>query len=153
VLKPIDMPSHSWTRADGYCLSTDRARLDLDVVERFLRDDAYWSAGLSRATLERALAGSLPMGLYAPDGSMAGFARLVTDYAVFAYLRDVFVLPAHRGRGLAGWLARGIRAHPELASVTSWLLATRDAHAVYARAGYAPVAHPEWYMNLPRQDP
>ncbi len=140
----------TWTRPDGYSLSTDRARIDIDVVDRFLTDEAYWTDGLPRPVLERALAGSLPMGLYAPDGAMAGFARLVTDHAVFAYLRDVFVLPTHRGRGLAPWLALTIRSHPELATVTSWMLATRDAHAVYAKAGYAPVPHPEYYMTVPK---
>lgn len=143
----------TWTRADGYSLSTDRARIDIDidVVARFLAEEAYWSGDLPRPVLERALAGSLPMGIFAPDGTMAGFARVVTDYAVFAYLRDVFVLPPHRGRGLAHWLALTIRSHPELATVTSWLLATRDAHAVYARAGYAPVPNPEYYMTVPKR--
>ncbi|AMY70443.1 GNAT family N-acetyltransferase [Frigidibacter mobilis] len=141
----------TWTRADGYALSTDRSRINVDVVERFLAEEAYWTDGLPRPVLERALAGSLPMGIYAPDGAMAGFGRLVTDCAVFAYLRDVFVLPDHRGRGLAPWLALTIRSHPGLATVTSWMLATRDAHAVYARAGYAPVPHPEYYMTVPRR--
>lgn len=143
----------TWTRADGYSLSTDRARLDYDLVERFLAEEAYWSSGLSRPVLERALANSLPMGLYAPDCSMVGFARLVTDCAVFAYLRDVFVVPEHRGRGLSVWLAREIRNHPDLSTVTTWMLATRDAHAVYAKAGFAPVPHPEHYMSVPKRDP
>lgn len=147
------IPPASWARADGYTLSTDRSRIDIDAVERFLQHEAYWSAGLPRPVLERALAGSMPMGLYAPDGSMAGFARLVTDCAVFAYLRDVFVLPAHRGRGLAQWLALTIRSHPELATVTSWMLATRDAHGVYAKAGYAAAPHPEYYMTVPKPAP
>lgn len=147
------IPPASWTRADGYTLSTDRSRIDIDAVARFLAEQAYWSTGLPRPVLQRALDGSLPMGLYAPDGTMAGFARLVTDYAVFAYLRDVFVLPAHRGRGLAQWLALAIRSHPELATVTSWMLATRDAHAVYAKAGYAPATHPEYYMTVPKPAP
>ncbi len=147
---PPTIAPEEWRRADGYVLSTDRARIDVDVVERFFIEDAYWTKGLPRAALERALAGSLPMGLYAPDGAMAGFGRLVTDYTVFAYLRDVFVLPAHRGRGLAGWLATEIRRHPELATITNWMLATRDAHAVYERAGFRPVPHPEYYMSLPR---
>lgn len=129
----------TWTRADGYSLSTDRSRLDLDLIARFLAEEAYWSSGMPRPLLERALSGSLPIGIYAPDGAMAGFGRVVTDFAVFAYLRDVFVLRAHRGKGLSVWLARDIRNHPELATVTTWMLATRDAHAVYAKAGYAPV--------------
>jgi len=148
MIQPQETPPCTWLRADGYVLSTDRARIDLGVVEDFLAERAYWSTGLPRPVLERALAGSLPMGLYAPDGSMAGFGRLVTDYAVFAYLRDVFVLPAHRGRGLATWLASEIRNHPALATVTTWMLATRDAHGVYAKAGFAAVPHPEYYMSL-----
>lgn len=143
-------PPVTWTRADGYSLSTDRSRLDLDQIERFLAEEAYWTTGLPRPLLERALANSLPIGIHAPDGGMAGFGRLVTDYATFAYLRDVFVLPAHRGHGLSIWLAKEIRTHPELASVTTWMLATRDAHAVYAKAGFAPVPHPEYYMNIPK---
>lgn len=146
------LPPVTWTRADGYVLCTDRARIDLDLVAGFLADEAYWSKGLPRPVLQRALANSLPIGLYAPDGRMAGFARLVTDYAVFAYLRDVFVVPAHRGHGLSVWLAREIRTHPALVTVTTWMLATRDAHAVYARAGFVPVPHPEYYMSVPQPD-
>lgn len=148
MLTPPDIAPQSWRRDDGYVLTTDRSRLDLDRIHAFLSAEAYWSAGMRRDVLERALAGSLPMMVLAPDGSMAGFARLVTDYAVFAYLRDVFTLPEHRGKGLAGWLAVTIRSHPELATVSTWMLATRDAHGVYARAGYRPVPHPEWYMTF-----
>lgn len=90
------------------------------------------------------------MAVIAPEGTTTGFARLVTDYTVFAYLRDVFVLPDHRGRGLAGWLARAIRTHPGLAGVQTWMLATRDAHAVHERAGFRPVPHPECYMSVPK---
>lgn len=144
------LPPVIWTRDDGYTLSTDRTRIDIDLVGRFLAEEAYWSTGLPRPMLERALAGSLPMGLYAPGGEMVGFGRLVTDCTVFAYLRDVFVVPAHRGRGLSAWLAKEIRNHPELGTVTTWMLATRDAHAVYAKAGFAPVPHPEYYMSVPK---
>lgn len=148
MLTPPDIAPQSWRREDGYVLTTDRSRLDLDVIHGFLSGEAYWSAGMSRAVLERALSASLPMAVLAPDGSIAGFARLVTDYTVFAYLRDVFTLPQHRGKGLAAWLALTIRSHPELVSVSNWMLATRDAHGVYARAGYRPVPHPEWYMTF-----
>lgn len=148
MLTPPDIAPQSWHREDGYVLTTDRSRLDLDVIHGFLSGEAYWSAGMSRSLLERALSASLPMAVLAPDGSIAGFARLVTDYTVFAYLRDVFTLPQHRGRGLAAWLALTIRSHPELVSISNWMLATRDAHGVYARAGYQPVPHPEWYMTF-----
>lgn len=132
----------------GYTLSSERSRLDLGAIHRFLREDSYWAKGLDLNRLERALAASLPFGVYAPDGSLAAFARVVTDFALFAYLRDVFTLPAHRGRGLASWLARDIRDHPELAGITSWMLATRDAHAVYEKAGFRRAPEPENYMKL-----
>ncbi len=148
---PIDLAPVDWHR-DGYRLTTDRALIDVDAVLAFLVRDSYWARSMTRAKLERALAGSLPMALIAPDGSFAGFARLVTDYAVFAYLRDVFVLPAHRGRGLAAWIATVVRGHPDLAEVETWMLATADAQAVYARAGYRPDPHPERYMRVPRED-
>lgn len=137
-------------RRDGFLLSTDRARLDVDTIHRFLAEQSYWAAGLARDRLERALAGSLPIGIYADDQTMAAFGRLVTDCAMFAYLRDVFTLPEHRGRGLATWMAREIRNHPDLSMVGNWMLATRDAHAVYAKAGFRPVPHPEFYMSLRR---
>jgi GNAT superfamily N-acetyltransferase len=146
-----DPPPQEWHR-DGYCLSTDRGRLDIGRIHAFLANESYWAKGLKRETLERALQGSLPMAIYAPDGTLAAFARLVTDYTMFAYLRDVFVLPQHRGKGLATWLAMAIREHPALTTIGTWMLATKDAHAVYARAGYRPVPHPEYYMSIPKPD-
>lgn len=143
----MTFPSVEWHR-NGYTLSTDPARLDIGTILRFLAEESYWAQGLTLPRLERAIAGSLPLGIYAPDGALAGFARVVTDWTVFAYLRDVFVLPAHRGKGLASWLAEAVREHPELSGVTTWMLATADAHAVYARAGYSAVPHPEWYMSV-----
>jgi GNAT superfamily N-acetyltransferase len=85
---------------DGYEIDTEADRLDVDAVHRFLREESYWSTGVPRDVVERSIEGSLCFGLYAPDGALAGFARAVTDGAVFAYLADVFVLDAHRGRGL-----------------------------------------------------
>lgn len=138
---------------DGYSLSTDRARLDIAVIHAFFRNESYWALNITLPQLDRALARSLVIGVYAPDGQMAAFARVVTDYAVFAYLRDVFTLPAHRGKGLATWLATAIRLHPEMQTVSTWMLATRDAHAVYERAGYKLVPHPEYYMSVPKPNP
>ncbi|WFU11427.1 GNAT family N-acetyltransferase (plasmid) [Rhizobium sp. CB3090] len=143
----IDLPVFE-AQHEGYTLSTDRGRLDVDRIHRYLAEESYWARGLDRALLERALAGSLPVAIYATNGDLATFARVVTDLAVFAYLRDVFTLPEHRGRGLATFLATAIRAHPELKTVSTWMLATRDAHAVYARAGFTPVPHPDYYMTI-----
>jgi GNAT superfamily N-acetyltransferase len=145
-----DFPPFEQQR-DGYTLSTDRLRLDVGAIYGFLTKDSYWAQHISPGQLARALLGSLPIGVYASDGTMAAFGRVVTDYAVFAYLRDVFTLPAHRGRGLATWIATAVREHPELATVSSWMLATRDAQALYEKAGYRPVPHPEYYMSLPKR--
>jgi hypothetical protein len=147
-----------WTPAlfqverDGYRLSTDPTCIDFDVVCDFLANESYWARGLPRERLERALAHSLPVGVYAEDGAMVAFGRLVTDYAIFAYIRDVFTLPSHRGKGLASWIAGEIRRHPELATVTSWMLATKDAHRVYEKAGFRAATHPEYYMTIARED-
>ncbi len=135
---PLDIPLAEWTQ-DGYVLSTDPARLDRALVHRFLSEDSYWAKGIERDYLDRAIDRSLALGLYAPDGQQAGFARVVTDYTTMAYLRDVFVLPAHRGRGLATWLAQAVQTHPGLAEVKTWMLVTGDAQNVYARAGFVPV--------------
>lgn len=138
-------------RRDGYTISTDPSQLDPEAILRFLNTESYWGKSMTLPRLSRAIENSIPIGVYAPSGSLAGFGRVVTDYAVFAYLRDVFVLPEHRGRGLATWIATVIREHPELTDVTTWMLATRDAHGVYERAGFRRAPHPEWYMTIPRE--
>jgi len=137
--------THEWER-DGIVASDDPDRIDMDTVYGFLRS-AYWSAGIPRETVEKSIRHSLAAGLY--DGArMIGFARVVTDYATFAYLGDVFVLEAWRGRGLATWLTRCLVGHPELQGLRRWLLATRDAHGVYARVGFTPLANPQSMMTI-----
>jgi GNAT superfamily N-acetyltransferase len=126
---------------DGFVISDDPGRLDLDMVHRYLADDSYWARGRDRAALERAVAHSLCVGLYAPDGSQVGFGRAMTDYAVHARLADVFIRPEYRGRGLGRALVAAILGHPELSGVEQWTLSTRDAHGLYARFGF--VVHPE----------
>lgn len=140
---------HEWSR-DGYTVSTDRARLDMDVIARFLAEQSYWSPGIARDLVEKAIAGSMPFGLYDPSGAQAGFARVVTDGALFAYLRDVFVIEEHRGKGLGTWLAEAAVNHPDLATVRGWMLATADAHEVYAKVGFHPLKRPDWYMQIIR---
>lgn len=135
----------SWSK-DGYTISTELSRIDLDAAHAFL-SATYWAAGIPKATLKRALEGSLCFGLFAPDGSQVGFARVVTDRATFAYLADVYVLDAHRGHGLARWLVEVIQGHPELQGLRRWMLATRDAHGLYQKLGYRPLAAPERFME------
>ena len=122
---------------NGYEISTDPERLDLDYVHAFL-SRSYWSPGIARERVARAAAHSLAFGLYAPGGAQAGYARAVSDRATFAYLADVFVDPAHRGRGLGVWLVGTVLDHPELESLRRWMLLTADAHGLYARFGFGP---------------
>jgi predicted N-acetyltransferase YhbS len=122
---------------DGYLISTDRARLDRDEIWRFLRT-AYWSPGVSREVVDRGIDNSLVFGLYAADGAQAGYARVVTDYARFAWIADVFVMEAHRGRGLGIWLVETVVTHPELSELRL-VLGTADAHSLYERFGFVAV--------------
>ena len=133
-------------REDGYEVSTDPERLDAAAIHGFLTT-AYWCAGIPREKVQRAIAGSLPFGLYAPGGEQAGFARVVTDRATFAYLADVFVLEAHRGSGLGVWLIECVVAHPDLQDLRRFHLATADAHGLYERFGFLPHPHREWLLD------
>ena len=122
-------------RRDGYELSDEKGRIDLEATWRFLRT-AYWSPNVPREVVERAIAGSLCLGLYDAGGEQAGFARAVTDEATFAWIADVFVLEPHRGRGLGVWLVETLLAHTRLEGLRLIVLATDDAHALYRRFGF-----------------
>ena len=124
-------------RRDGYLVSTERERLEPETIWSFLRT-SYWAAGVPRERIERSIANSLPFGLYEPQGRQAGFARVVTDRARFAWLGDVFVLEPHRGRGLGVWLVQCVLEHPELARLRI-VLGTSDAHGLYERFGFRSV--------------
>jgi GNAT superfamily N-acetyltransferase len=130
---------------NGYEISTDDGRLDVGYVHTFLTG-SYWSPGVTRGVVERAIAGSLCFGLYAPGGGQAGFARVVTDRATFGYLADVFVGEEHRGRGLGVWLVQTVLGHPDLQGLRRWMLATADAHELYARFGFTRVD--DLYMTM-----
>jgi GNAT superfamily N-acetyltransferase len=127
--------AREWRRGE-YTISTDPALLDLDLLHAFLAGESYWAKGMPFEVMRRAIEHSLPFGLYCASAQV-GFARAVTDYAVFAYVGDVFVLPAHRGRGLSKWLLETMLAHPALQGLRRWNLATRDAHELYRRFGFA----------------
>ncbi|MFG2978152.1 GNAT family N-acetyltransferase [Streptomyces sp. NPDC048331] len=137
---------------DGYEISTDAARLDVGLVHRWLSEDAYWALGRSRRKQEDAIAGSLNFGLYdQASGAQLAYARVVTDRATFAWLCDVYVDPGARGKGLGGALVDAVRAHLEPYGLRRVLLATADAHGVYARYGFEPLATPEKWMAYGEQ--
>ena len=134
-----------------YVISTDPHAIDRNLVFRFLHEDAYWSAGLPREIFDRSIEASLCFSAFEPRGGpQVGFARVVTDGATFAWLCDVFVLPEHRAKGVARELMDAVMAHPDLRDVRNFLLATRDAHGLYARYGFAPLAEPSRWMAIRR---
>jgi GNAT superfamily N-acetyltransferase len=134
-------------------VSTDKARLDVDAIHRFLSEESYWAKGIPRALVERALEHSLCFGAYDDGGALVGFARVLTDYAVFAYVGDVFVLPQHRGKGISKELVAAIRSHPELQALRRWHLLTYDAHGLYAQYGFRALEKPERHMEISVPNP
>lgn len=145
------MPQIIEVHRDNFTISTDPARLDTDVIVDFLRR-AYWAKGRPRERTERALANSLVFGIY--DGNrQIGIARVVSDYAVFAYLCDVFIHEDYRAHGLGKWLMETVHAHPDLQGLRRWTLATRDAHGLYHQFGWDALANPESWMEILRPFP
>ena len=139
----------AWTRG-GYEITTDRARIDINAVHRFLSDDSYWARNIPFDVVERAIWHSLCFAIVHGD-DLAGFARVTSDCATVAYLGDLFVLPAHRGKGLSKWLMECIDRHPELQGLRRWMLATSDAHGLYAQFGFTPLKAAERWME--KHDP
>lgn len=132
-------------RDDGYTITTDPARVDLDAVHAELTR-SYWSPGIPRDVVARGIANSIAFSLLAPNGAQAGFARVVTDRASYAYLGDVYVAGPHRGKGLGKWLVATVLEHPDLQGVRRFALATADAHGLYERFGFAPADDPGKHM-------
>ena len=137
-------------RRDAFVVSSDPARVDLDLVHAFLTR-SYWAAGIPREVVARSIAGSLCFGLYEEKAgeppAQRGFARVITDGATYGYLGDVFVVESHRGRGLGHWLMECVMAHPGLQGLRRWSLVTRDAHELYRPLGFTALAAPERYME------
>lgn len=132
---------------NGFSISTDKSLLDIDLIYNYLDKDSYWANGIPFEKLERSIKNSLCFGLYFKQKQI-GFARVVTDKAVFAYLADVFVLPDYRKKGLSKWLMQTIMAHPDLQGLRRWSLATADAHGLYAQFGFTEINNPERWMQI-----
>jgi GNAT superfamily N-acetyltransferase len=149
-------PDHPHTSArvfehcrDQFLVSTDPGRLDLNVIHGFLTN-SYWSKGISREIVARSIEHSLCFGVYDGNGAQVGFARVISDFATYAYVADVFVVESCRGCGLGKLLMESIRMHPELQGLRRWNLTTRDAHTLYAKFGFTPLNFPERYMEILR---
>jgi GNAT superfamily N-acetyltransferase len=133
-------------RRGDLIVSTDRARLDIDLIHRVLAS-TYWASGIPRDVVIRAIAGSIAFGLY-EHGRQVGFARVISDMATYAYLADVFIVEECRGRGLGDWLVESIRLHPQLQGLRRFALITRDAGPLYARHGFVAPPEPLGYMEI-----
>ena len=134
-----------------YEISTDTHRLNVEVVHNFLAEESYWSPGIPRAIVERAMQNSLCFGVY-HRAEQVGFARVVTDKSTFALLADLFILTPHRGRGLSKWLMRCVVGHEDLQGLRRLLLLTSDAHGLYRQFGFEALGNPSRFMEVLRQD-
>lgn len=134
----------------GYIVSTDKSKLNIDVIHSFLTT-SYWAEGIPRATIVRSIDNSLCFGAYI-DGEQVGFARVISDYTTFAYLADVFVLEAHRGKGVSKLIMNAVIAHPQLQGLRRFVLGTRDAHGLYAQYGFTPLNAPDRWMEIHNPD-
>ena len=148
----MSTPSPIEFRKDSYSISTDPAKLDVDAIHHWLANESYWAGNIPREVVDRAVANSLCFGLY-DAGKFIGLARVITDYATFAYLCDVFILQSHRGRGLSKWMVECILSHPGLQGLRRFNLVTRDAHALYSAFGFKAPANPNSYMELRNANP
>ncbi len=145
--QPIPESQYLEFRNGAYLISTDPARLDLDAIHKFLSQWPGWETdGIPRRTLEHAIANSLNFGVYEGERQI-GFARVVTDYATFAFVLDDYIEESHRGRGLGKWLMLSIREHPALRGLRRWMLYTHDQR-IYAKVGYKALRDPATYMEI-----
>lgn len=138
-------------RRGDLAVSTNPDRLDLEVIHDFLTNESYWAKNRTIEQTRRAIRNSLCFGVYDRERQV-GFARVVTDYATFAYVGDVFILDEYRGKDLGKWLMETMVSHPDLQGLRRWLLATRDAHGLYEHYGFAPLRYPERWMELTAPD-
>ena len=132
--------------SSNFFVSTDKGKIDLGLVHEFLTN-SYWGKGRSKEQVERSIENSLSFGVYRGN-EQVGFARIISDYATFAYLADVFVLPSFQGKGLGKMLMSHIMDHDLLQNLRRWMLATRDAHELYAKFGFEPLESPEIMMEI-----
>jgi N-acetylglutamate synthase-like GNAT family acetyltransferase len=138
-----------WTKEE-YLITTDAAKVDIDVVHQFLSEDSYWAKGIPRDTVVHSMRHSICFSVL-HENALIGFARVTSDHATVAYVGDVFVLPAHRGKGISKWLVECITGHPELQGLRRWMLATADAHGLYSQFGFTSLKAPQRWME--KHDP
>jgi GNAT superfamily N-acetyltransferase len=134
-----------------YTISTDRSKLNISIIHNYISNESYWGKGRSLEVVKKSIENSLPFGVYYKN-ELIGFARVLTDFATFAWVADVFILTKHRSKGLSKWLMETILSHPELQGFRRWVLATKDAHELYRRFGFRELNKPERWMERPDPD-
>lgn len=132
---------------DGFYISTDKNKLDVDSIHDYLSKKAYWSLNIPKDRVQKAIENSLCFGVYKND-EQVGFARVISDFSTIAYLGDVYILEHYRGKGLSKWLMETVMTHPELQGLRRWILLTGDAHELYRKFGWTDIAAPEKWMEL-----
>ncbi len=132
---------------NGYLISTDKSKLNIEMIHQYLCNESYWAKGIPEATVRKSIEGSVCFAVYFHN-EQVGFARVITDNATFAYLADVFILPEHRGKGLSKWMMQVISTHPGLQGLRRWMLATKDAHGLYAQFGFTVINNNGRFMEL-----
>lgn len=130
----------------GYRISTNKSDLDFNVIHSFI-SNTYWAKGIPAETMQKAIDHAMCFGVFTDQNEQVGFARVITDTATFAYLSDVFILDAHRGKGLSKWLVEEIVAHPDLQNLRRFVLVTKDAHGLYEQFGFDAISHSDDYME------
>lgn len=139
------------TTKGDFTISTDKSKLDLEVIHDYLANESYWSKNIPKDRIRKSIANALCFGIYY-KGKQIGYAKVVSDFSTMAYLGDVFVLEDYRRQGLSKWLMETIMSHPELTGLRRWILLTSDAHELYKKFGWQPIASPEKWMEIHRPD-
>lgn len=138
------------TRTNGaFSISTDKSKLDIPVIHQYLSRESYWSQNIPVERIQKSIENALCFGIYHNDQQI-GYAKVISDFSTMAYLGDVFVLESYRGKGLSKWLMETIMSHPELQDLRRWILLTADAHELYQKYGWKPIASPDKWMEIHR---
>lgn len=137
---------------DNFLISTDKAKLQLGVIHQYLSEESYWAKNIPVEIVEKSIRNSIAFGVY-DKNEQVGFCRVISDLSTFAYLADVFILENSRGNGLSKWLMEVVLEHPDLQGLRRWVLATEDAHGLYAQYGFVPLEKPQNFMNIRLANP
>ena len=135
----------------GFCISTEKSKLDLQTIHKFLSEEAYWSKNIPFERVCEAIENSLNFGIYFGNQQVR-YARIISDFSTIAYLGDVFVLPEYRGKGLSKWLMETVMSHPNLQGLRRWILLTGDAHELYKKFGWTEIANPSVWLEIHDKD-